>query len=270
MVPYAEKHYGVPYLYIHRADFHSILVAEAERSGVKLQLGSTVTKIEFDTASIGIRDKPDFHADLIPGADRLKSTCCESLLGHVDPPRLTDDLANRIVIKAEDMQKHPDLRELAEEPVLSYWMGPYGHVVCYLLQGGGLYSIRTSKKWENPSLVGPKVENTTGPCAGDDEMEAWSKCGPGNVLTIYERLRKERTIRVVKGSTALRDLFRQQERDRQLTQQEPFERYPNRWADPAFQEYIFGCDAFAEVDKAWKGYKTGTFPGTAGHFKSNL
>lgn len=141
MVPYAEKHYGVPYLYIHRADFHSILVAEAERSGMKLQLGSTVTKIEFDTASIRIRDKPDFHADLIPGADKLKSTCCESLLGHVDPPRLTDDLANRIVIKAEDMKKHPDLRELAEEPVLSYWMGPYGHVVCYLLQGGGLYSI---------------------------------------------------------------------------------------------------------------------------------
>lgn len=63
---------------------------------------------------------------------------------------------------------------------------------------------------------------------------------------------------------------RQRERDRQLTEQEPFEGYPNPWADPVFQEYLFGYDAFAEVDMAWKSYKKGTFPGTTGHFKSNL
>lgn len=97
-----------------------------------------------------------------------------------------------------------------------------------------------------------------------------------DVLTIYERLRKERTTCVVKGSTALRDIFhmtdgeRQRERDRQLTEEEPFEGYPNRWADPVFQEYLFGYDAFAEVDIAWKRYKTGMCPGTAGHFKSSL
>ena len=141
MVPYAEDRYGVPYLHIHRADFHRILVAEAERLGVKLQLGSTVTKIDFDTASMQIRDKPDFNADLIIGADGLKSICRESLLGHVDPPRLTGDLAYRIIIKAEDMKRHPDLRELVEKPAINYWMGPYGHVVCYFLQGGGLYNV---------------------------------------------------------------------------------------------------------------------------------
>ena len=141
MVPYAEDRYGVPYLHIHRADFHRILVAEAERLGVKLQLGSTVTKIDFDTASIQIRDKPDVNADLMIGADGLKSICRESLLGHVDPPRLTGDLAYRIIIKAEDMKRHPDLRQLVERPAINYWMGPYGHVVCYLLQGGGLYNV---------------------------------------------------------------------------------------------------------------------------------
>ena len=141
MVPYAEKRYGAPYLHIHRADYQSILVAEAERLGVELQLGCTVTKIDFDTASIKMRDKPDFHADLILGADGLKSICRESLLGHVDPPHLTGDLAYRIVIKAEDMIKHPDLCELVEKPAINYWMGPHGHVVCYLLQGGGLYNI---------------------------------------------------------------------------------------------------------------------------------
>ena len=141
MVPYAENRYGAPYLHTHRADYHRILVAEAERLGVELRLGCTVTELDFDSASIHIRDKPDFHADLILGADGLKSICRESLLGHVDPPHLTGDLAYRIIIKADDMKKHPDLRELAEKPAINYWMGPYSHVVCYLLQGGGLYNI---------------------------------------------------------------------------------------------------------------------------------
>ncbi|KAK4694659.1 hypothetical protein P7C71_g2961, partial [Lecanoromycetidae sp. Uapishka_2] len=344
MVPYAEQRYGVPYLHIHRADYHKILVAEAERLGVKMQLGSVVTSIDFDRALIRRRDKPDFQADLIIGADGLKSICRESLLGHTDPPHLTGDLAYRIVIKAEDMKKHPDLRDLAEKPAINYWMGPYGHVVCYLLQGGGLYNIvlicpdnlpemlNTVKAdlqemrdffegWDPKlkTLLGMVQETTKWRLLNSEEMESWSHptgkfvlmgdachatlpyLAQGaaqavedgavlgalferierhsqitDVLAMYERLRKDRTTRVVKGSTALRDIFhmvdgpRQEERDRQLTEHEPFEGYPNRWADPVFQEWLFGYDAFAEVEKAWKRYKQGTFPGTAGQFKSNL
>lgn len=97
-----------------------------------------------------------------------------------------------------------------------------------------------------------------------------------DLLTIYEQLRKKRTTCVVRGSTALRDIFhmedgdRQRERDRQLLEHEPFEGYPNRWADPVFQEYLFGYDVFAEVDEAWAKYKQGTFPGTEGKFRANL
>lgn len=199
MVPYAELRYGVPYLHIHRADYHRILVAESERLGVKLQLGSTVSKIDFETATIKIRDRPDFHADLILGADGLKSICRESLLGHVDPPHLTGDLAYRIVIKAEDMKKHPDLRELAEKPAINYWMGPNGHVVCYLLQGGGLYNIvlicpdnlpemiNTVKAdlqemrdffagWDPKlkTLLGLVQETTKWRLLNSEEMESWS------------------------------------------------------------------------------------------------
>ena len=78
-----------------------------------------------------------------------------------------------------------------------------------------------------------------------------------DLLTIYESLRKPRTTRVVKGSTALRDIFhmadgpRQIERDRQLLEEEPFEGFPNRWADPVFQRWLFGYDAEKEVEGAW-------------------
>lgn len=97
-----------------------------------------------------------------------------------------------------------------------------------------------------------------------------------DLLLIYETLRKSRTTRVVKGSTDYRDIFhmrdgdRQKERDRQLTAHEPFEGFPNRWADPVFQEFLFAYDADKEVDQAWEKYQRGEFPGTLGKFRASL
>lgn len=365
MVPYAEERYGVPYLHIHRADYHKILLTEAERLGVSMQLGSTVTEIDFEKPSLHLQSKPEFHADIVLGADGLKSVCREALLGHPDPPHLTGDLAYRIIVKAEDMSRHPDLVDLVEKPAINYWMGPDGHAVCYLLKGGGLYNIvlicpdnlpemvNTAKadvqemrdffeKWDPKlkALLGLVQETSKWRLQNSEEMESWShpsgkfallgdachatlpylyaqfsslsflfykrhlwrisraqgaaqavedgavlgalftkithKSQLPDLLVIYEALRKPRTTRVVKGSTALRDVFhmhdgdRQKERDRQLTQHEPFEGFPNRWADPVFQKWLFGYDAYKEVDAAWETYQRGMFPGTSGQFRANL
>ena len=199
MIPYAERQYGVPYLHIHRADYHRILVAEAERLGVTLALDSTVVKIDFENPSIRLKNKPEFYADLILGADGLKSTCRQCLLGHPDPPCPTGDLAYRIIVKATDMRKHPDLRELAEKPAINYWMGPDAHAVCYLLKGGDLYNIvlicpdnlpervTTAKadvqemreffeKWDPrlKTLLGLVQETSKWRLQNSTEMKAWS------------------------------------------------------------------------------------------------
>lgn len=97
-----------------------------------------------------------------------------------------------------------------------------------------------------------------------------------DVLLIYERLRKERTTRIVKGSTALRGILhmedgeQQQERDRQLMELEPCENYPNRWADPVFQNWLFRYDADREVEIAWRRYKDGEFQRVSGNHRSTL
>ena len=141
MVPYAEEHYNAPYLHIHRADYHKILVTEAQRLGVHIVLGSLVSKIDFDKPSIHLVGKPEFRADVIIGADGLKSKCREAMLGHSDPPRLTGNLAYRIIVKTEDMKDCPELHDLAAEPTINYWLGPQGHAVCYFLQGGRLCNL---------------------------------------------------------------------------------------------------------------------------------
>ena len=97
-----------------------------------------------------------------------------------------------------------------------------------------------------------------------------------DVLIIYEGLRKGRTTSIVRGSTALRDIFhledgeQQQERDRQLTEEEPFENYPNRWADPVFQNRVFRYDADREVEIAWRRYKDDMFSRSTSNLRSAL
>ncbi|KAI9730224.1 MAG: hypothetical protein M1834_005988 [Cirrosporium novae-zelandiae] len=344
MVPYCEDRYHAPYLHIHRADYHEVLAKHARELGVTIRLNSVVVSIDWKKPSI-ITDKgQEFVSDLIIAADGLKSICRQLLLGHPDPPHLTGDLTYRIVMKTEDMRKHPELSELTANPAINYWMGPNCHVVCYLLKGGELCNLVLAcpdnlpegvnvaaanieemkalfKGWDPrlSILLGMVQETQKWKLQNSEEMRFWRhpngkfallgdachstlpylaqgaaqavedgavlgslleqiehKSQLQDILIIYERLRKERTTRIVKGSTALREIFHypdgdfQKERDRQLLEQEPFEGYPNRWADPVFQKFMFAYDAYGEAERAWKLYKDGKFPGTAGKFRARM
>ncbi|WEW55625.1 3-hydroxybenzoate 6-monooxygenase superfamily protein [Emydomyces testavorans] len=342
--PFLEDRYGAPYLHIHRADYHKILLKEVRRLGVTILLDSTVVGVDFEKPAVHLKGKPDFHADVVFGADGLKSTCREALLGHPDPPRMTGDLAYRIIVKAEDMRKNPELSDFLDNPCMNYWMGPSAHVVCYFLQGGGLYNIvlvcpdnlpelvsiaqadveemRTFFEHWDPRLkviLGLVQETKKWRLQNSEEMERWSHPGGkfallgdachatlpylaqgaaqaledgafigtlfeniedesqlSDVLAIYEKVRKPRTTRVVRGSTALRDIFHmhdgpaQEERDRILLNEKPFIGYPNRWADPVFQKFLFDYDARGEALRAWSEYKKGKSPKSINGVESRL
>lgn len=126
---------------MHRADFHRAMVQKSRDLGVEIQLNSCVVKVDFDAPCVHLKDGRRIAADLVVGADGLKSRCREEMMGKPDPPHLTGDLAYRILIKTSDMSKYQELAELVNNPVINIWMGPSGHAVCYLLQGGGLYNI---------------------------------------------------------------------------------------------------------------------------------
>ncbi|KAF3492073.1 salicylate hydroxylase [Arthroderma uncinatum] len=329
--PYTFERYGLPYLHIHRADYHSILLREARRLNVDIRLGYTVVNIDFDAPAAQLLDKPDFHADVIIGADGLRSVCREALLGHADPPHLTGDMAYRIVIEADDIRQYPDLVEFVEQPGMTHWIGPGGHAVCYSLRGGeslnivlvcpdtlpetlnladadleemrsffknwdprlrkllGLvqetqkWRLRNSKRmrsWSHPKgnfvLLGDACHATLpylaqgaaqaiedGATLGTLFKKIRSNSQLRDLLSVYERSRKERTTKVIQGSTALRDVFHmldgpgQQKRDIKLLQRNPFEPYPIPWIDPKFQAFLFGYDAFAEASSAWERYMNG-------------
>lgn len=103
-----------------------------------------------------------------------------------------------------------------------------------------------------------------------------SKAQTADIFMIYEQIRKQRTTRVVQGSTALRDIFhmedgdQQRNRDHQMAQLKPVQGHPNRWADPELQKWLFGYDAVAEARAAWSLYQKGRFFGNTREFRANL
>ena len=44
----------------------------------------------------------------------------------------------------------------------------------------------------------------------------------------------------------------QRERDRVFREEEPGEGFPNPWADPAFQDWMWAYDAGAVAQRAWE------------------
>lgn len=96
------------------------------------------------------------------------------------------------------------------------------------------------------------------------------KCRISDLLVLYEQLRRNRTSRISQATTFCQKILHlpdgliQKERDRQLREEQPFEGFPNSWADPVMQQYLFEYDAKKEVELIWPKYLSGQVSLTAG------
>jgi salicylate hydroxylase len=131
----AQEHlriHGQPYNQIHRADLHEILAAKAEalKPGV-VHLNHRASHFTENDSGVELHfaDGNNVKGDLLIGADGLKSVVRAQIVGNM-PATYTGDGAWRITVPVERLAK-PHLEE-----VMSVFMGPGGHCVCYYLRSG--------------------------------------------------------------------------------------------------------------------------------------
>jgi len=86
--------YGAPYVYIHRADLHQILLTAARDAGAKLKAGAPVVASEGTTAILA--DGSRITADVLIGADGLKSAIRQRF--EAQPAHFTGHVAWRAVV----------------------------------------------------------------------------------------------------------------------------------------------------------------------------
>ncbi|KAN0091583.1 hypothetical protein V8E55_005149 [Tylopilus felleus] len=159
-----EEEYGAPYYHIHRADFHRIVYDLAEpHPRVTIRTNSRVVAVDPSKPSLTLESGEVVHADLIVGADGVKSLTREFVVGGPDKPTPTGDAAFRAIIPTDIMIKDPDLRPLVETAEMVGWMGPGRHIMAY--------NIRAKKEF-NLVLVHPD----------DGSVESWTAEGSADKM----------------------------------------------------------------------------------------
>ncbi|KDQ19543.1 hypothetical protein BOTBODRAFT_170623 [Botryobasidium botryosum FD-172 SS1] len=161
--------YNAPYLHIHRADFHKIFYDLAVGAGVKIRLSSRVVTLDPSAPSVILATGETLSADLIIGADGVKSMVRDVVVGRPDKPVPTGDAAYRATVPAELMLKEPDLAHFIEYPMMTAWMGPGKHIVAYCIRAQKLFNLvilhpdnATEESWTQPGSVEKMREEFAG------------------------------------------------------------------------------------------------------------
>lgn len=182
-----ERKNGAPYTQMHRADFHQILVDKAREfrpDVVRLDKRVRGYVENEDSVELHFADGTSAKGDLLVGADGLKSAVRAQMLGAA-PAVYTGDGAWRILVPIEDLPK-----DILPQ-VMSVFMGPGGHVVCYYLRSGKLLNfvglVETDEVFEESWTVKFPWEKlkadyagwhpiiqTIIDCANKDECYRWS------------------------------------------------------------------------------------------------
>ena len=138
--PLADEHErlnGAPYNQLHRADLHDLLAAKArEFNRDVVRLNRRVAGFQENPTGVELffTDGSRATGDVLIGADGVKSAVRAQIAG-ADHAAYTGDAAWRLTLPTCEL---PD--DFMGQ-VMSVWMGPGAHVVCYYLRGGALFNF---------------------------------------------------------------------------------------------------------------------------------
>ncbi|OAA55863.1 salicylate hydroxylase [Niveomyces insectorum RCEF 264] len=137
-----QEKYGFPYYFLHRADLIRLLTdAVAKNPNVNLRMNCKVTDYDFEAPAVTLASGERVAADLVIGADGIKSAVRDVINGSPIEPQDTGDVAYRVLVPVEPLLADPATAHLVKEPWAVHWMGPEAHAVGYPLRGGELYNI---------------------------------------------------------------------------------------------------------------------------------
>ncbi len=125
--------YDAPFIHIHRADLHHTLASLVPDSVPTFSTACMGISQEGDVAVARFADGTHFEADVIVGADGVRSTVRSALFGD-EAPRFTGNMCYRAVVPVGGVVDYVD-------PDGSFWLGPHGHVVTYYVKGGTAVNI---------------------------------------------------------------------------------------------------------------------------------
>ncbi|MBU2408351.1 MAG: FAD-dependent monooxygenase, partial [Gammaproteobacteria bacterium] len=179
-----KNRYGSPYLCVHRADLHALLLAAVRASGV-VSL-STSARVVDATAHSGVvcastQDARAWESDVLVGADGLWSAVRDCVVEHPVAPHPTGHTAWRALVR------QADLPAALRSKQVDIWLGPRLHAVAYPVRRGEFLNVVVlaeaapagdARSWDQPTGLAA-LQAATGRTAGAlqallEAMPSWS------------------------------------------------------------------------------------------------
>jgi len=168
-----EDLYGAPFFHVHRADLHRILTTLVPPDVARFSTACVDVRQQRDGAVAVFQDGSTFEADLIVGADGVRSVVREKLFGD-EAPRFTGNMCFRAVVPFDSMPEFVS-------PDSSFWLGPHAHVVTYYVRRGAAVNIVAVAETQN------WVEESWNAASSREELMAAFEGWHPNLMRLFER-----------------------------------------------------------------------------------
>ncbi|RYF79032.1 MAG: FAD-dependent oxidoreductase [Comamonadaceae bacterium] len=178
----AEQRYGAPYLCVHRADLHGLLLAAVRmHAGVALATGAHVTSLQAsdELVCVSSADARAWEGDALIGADGLWSRVRAQVDDAATPPRATGHTAWRALVAQSA------LPAALRRQQVEVWLGPRLHAVAYPVRGGDWLNVVViaeaspagdARDWDQSSSLAA-LQHATGRCGA--ALQALLEAMPG-------------------------------------------------------------------------------------------
>ncbi len=157
----ADVHnYGAPYLTAHRADLHRVLQEALPENAVRLGRICTGAETRNGVAVATFADGSQVEADIVVGADGVRSAVRARLFG-ADKPRFTNSMCWRCIVPIDlvPAKVGPGGSISVEKTDHLSWYGPNGQVICYPVHGDGsmfnIFAGHATEGWVDESWTLP-------------------------------------------------------------------------------------------------------------------
>ena len=121
----SEQRFGGPYINVHRGDLHAVLETAVKPGTIAFGQGLVGLEREGQVIRLVFEDGTRRDADIVIGADGIRSKVRDILLGS-EPPRFTGRVAQRAIFPTERLQGHA-VRDCTK------WWGPDRHLLAYFM-----------------------------------------------------------------------------------------------------------------------------------------